>query len=131
MPSAGMRSVQSLLFRAGHQRARALAAPLVARSRKPKESFMDRRHSFLPAFLALLLVASPAGAAEGKLLGPVSLRALLPELLPQFEKSSGHKVTVGYATLGAITERLVKGEPVDVAIVSPVQNEDLQKQGKL
>jgi molybdate transport system substrate-binding protein len=92
---------------------------------------MDRHHSFLPAFLALLLVASPAGAAEVKLLGPVSLRALLPELLPQFEKSSGHKVTVGYATLGAITERLVKSEPVDVAIVSPAQNEDLQKQGKL
>jgi molybdate transport system substrate-binding protein len=92
---------------------------------------MDRHHSFLSAFLALLLVASPAGAAEVKLLGPVSLRALLPDLLPQFEKSSGHKVTVGYATLGAITERLVKGEPVDVAIVSPAQNEDLQKQGKM
>jgi molybdate transport system substrate-binding protein len=92
---------------------------------------MDRHHSFLSAFLAVLLVASPAGAAEVKLLGPVSLRALLPELLPQFEKSSGHKVTIGYATLGAITERLVKGESVDVAIVSPAQNEDLQKRGKL
>ena len=86
------------------------------------------------AFSSLLLVAatpSPAHAAEIKLLGPVSLRALLPDLLPQFEKSSGHKVTVGYATLGAITKRLVEGEAVDVAMVSPAQNEDLQKQGKL
>jgi len=82
----------------------------------------------------LLLVAatpSPARAAEIKLLGPVSLRALLPGLLPQFEKSSGHKVTVGYATLGAITKRLVEGEAADVAMVSPAQNEQMQKQGKL
>jgi molybdate transport system substrate-binding protein len=86
------------------------------------------------AFSSLLLVAatpSPAHAAEIKLLGPVSFRALLPDLLQQFEKSSGHKVTVGYATLGAITERLVKGEAADVAIVSPAQNDELQKQGKL
>jgi molybdate transport system substrate-binding protein len=86
------------------------------------------------AFSSLLLVAatpSPARAAEITLLGPVSFRALFPELLPQFEKLSGHKVTVGYATLGAITERLIKGEAADVAIVSPAQNEELQKQGKL
>ena len=86
------------------------------------------------AFFGLLLVAAtpfPAGAAELKLLGPVSLRVIMPDLLPQFEKSSGNKVTVGYATLGAITDRLLKGESADVAIVSPAQNEELQKQGKL
>lgn len=86
------------------------------------------------ALSGLLFVSSsisPARAAEIKLLGPVSLRVVLPGLLPQFEKSSGHKVTVGYATLGAITDRLVKGETVDVAMVSPAQNVELQKQGKL
>src|SRR4029450_11627068 len=86
------------------------------------------------AFSSLLLIAaapSLAQAAEIKLLGPVSLRVVLPSLLPQFEKSSGHKVTVGYDTLGAITKRLVEGEAIDVAMVSPAQNEDLQKQGKL
>jgi molybdate transport system substrate-binding protein len=85
-------------------------------------------------FSSLLLVAatpSPAPAAEIKLLSPFSFRALLPDLLPQFEKSSGHKVTVEYATLGASTERLLKGEAADVAIVSPAQIEELQKQGKL
>ncbi len=86
------------------------------------------------AVLSLLLVAaapSRAHAAEIKLLGPVSLRVVLPGLLSQFEKSSGHKVTVGYDTLGAITKRLVGGEAVDVPMVSPAQNDDLQKQGKL
>jgi molybdate transport system substrate-binding protein len=82
----------------------------------------------------LLLIAAtlaPARAAEIKLLGPASFRVLFPELLPQFEKSSGHKVTAAYAPLGVITERVIKGEDVDVAIVSGKQNEELQKQGKL
>ena len=85
------------------------------------------------AFVILMPVAvvPSAHAAEIKLLGPVSLRVVLPGLLAQFEKSSGHKVTVGYATLGAITKRVVEGEAVDVPMVSPEQNEDLQKQGKL
>jgi molybdate transport system substrate-binding protein len=86
------------------------------------------------AFSGLLLIAatpSPARAAEISLLGPASFRVLFPKLLPQFEKSSGHKVTAGYAPLGVITERVIKGEAVDVAIVSGKQNEELQKQGKL
>ena len=56
---------------------------------------------------------------------------MLPSLLPEFETPSGHKVIVGYATLGAITKRLLEGEPADVAMVFPQQNEELQKQGKL
>ena len=86
------------------------------------------------AFSGLLLIAatpSPARASEIKLLGPASFRVLFPELLPQFEKSSGHKVAAAYAPLGVITERVIKGEAVDVAIVSGEQNEELQKQGKL
>jgi molybdate transport system substrate-binding protein len=100
------------------------------------------KHSVVSTFAAvisvglssLLLIAatqSPAGAAEIKLLGPASFRVLFPKLLPQFEKSSGHKVTADYAPLGVITERVIKGEAIDVAIVSGKQNEELQKQGKL
>jgi molybdate transport system substrate-binding protein len=86
------------------------------------------------AFSGLLLLAampSRTRAAEISLLGPASFRVLLPELLQQFEKSSGHKVTAGYAPLGVITERVLQGEAVDVAIVSGKQNEELQKEGKL
>jgi molybdate transport system substrate-binding protein len=86
------------------------------------------------AFSGLLLIAatpSPVRADEVKLLGPASFRVLFPELLPQFEKSSGHRVTAAYAPLGVITERVIKGEAVDVAIVSGKQNEELQRQGNL
>jgi len=86
------------------------------------------------AFFSFFLIAgmpSLARAAEIKLLGPASFRILFPKLLPQFEKTSGHKVTASYAPLGVITERVIKGENVDVPIVSGQQNEELQKQGKL
>src|ERR1051326_8201303 len=86
------------------------------------------------AFSSLLLMAatsSPARAAEIKLLGPASFRVLFPKLLPEFEKSSDDNVTAGYAPLGVITERVIKGETVDGVIVSGKQNEELQKQGKL
>ena len=86
------------------------------------------------AFAGLMLtVATPfsAQAAEIKLLASVALRILLPELLPQFENATGHKVTVGYGTLGAVTERLAKGEATDVAMLTSAQIDRLQTEGKL
>jgi molybdate transport system substrate-binding protein len=86
------------------------------------------------AFSSLLVIATTSSstrAAEVTLQGPASLRVLFPDLLPQFEQSSGHKVTAAYAPLGVITDRVIKGDAIDVAIVSGKQNEELQKQGKL
>jgi molybdate transport system substrate-binding protein len=80
--------------------------------------------------LALALPTVQATAAEIKLLAGGSMRVLLPELLPQFEKSSGHKVTIEYGTLGANKDRVMKGEG-DVAIVTGAHNDELLKQGKL
>jgi molybdate transport system substrate-binding protein len=85
----------------------------------------------LSGLLLMEMTPSPARAAEITLLGPVSFRVLFPKLLPQFEKSSGDNVVASYAPLGVITERVSKGEVIDVAIVSGKQNEELQKQGKL
>ena len=99
-----------------------------------KMAIKQERAMFKRSVAAILLVtamACTAHAAELKLLGPVSLRIVLPTQLQQFGTSSGHEVTVGYDTLGAITKRITDGEAVDVAMVSPAQIKDLQKQGKL
>jgi len=40
-------------------------------------------------------------------------------------------VTVDYATVGVITDRLLKGDAADVTIVTAPQMEELQKQGKI
>jgi molybdate transport system substrate-binding protein len=81
----------------------------------------------------LTAVATPAtsNAAEVKLLGAAALRHTFGELLPQFERDTGHKVNVAYGSVGALTDRLKRGEVADVAIVSDTQIDELQKSGKV
>src|SRR4051794_33443256 len=45
-------------------------------------------------------------AAELKLLSASALHPAIDELVPDFEKSSGHKVTVAYGTAGAVADRV-------------------------
>lgn len=53
-------------------------------------------------------------------------------LIPQFERSSGHKVTFDFdGAIGAMTERVKAGEAADVVIVSGPQLDMLEKQGKV
>ena len=94
------------------------------------------RRSVAVAFAAVICSAvsgtpTAALAADLKLLGPVSLRVVLPSVLPQFEQSTGHKVPVGYATIGTFTKRVLDGEAADVVMVSPGQNDELRQRGKL
>jgi molybdate transport system substrate-binding protein len=59
------------------------------------------------------------------------LQPAVRELLLKFEESSGHKVTATYQTAGALTDRIQKGDAVDVAIVSAPQIDELEKAGKV
>src|SRR5258707_14447742 len=53
-------------------------------------------------------------------------------LIPQFEQSSGHKVAFDFnGAIGAMADRVQKGEAADVVIVSGPQIESLEKQGKV
>src|SRR5438874_13443447 len=85
--------------------------------------------------LACLLIITAAGstarADEIRLLCASAWRPGIAGLIPGFEKTSGHKVTINYGTVGSLTERLKKGEAADVAIVSGPQLDDLQRQGKI
>jgi molybdate transport system substrate-binding protein len=70
--------------------------------------------------LGVALVSITAGstvtAADIKLLCAVALHPAIDALIPDFEKSSGHKVTVAYGNAGAIADRFQKGEAADLVI---------------
>src|SRR4051795_406279 len=74
------------------------------------------RHYMLSAVIVLgltllgITAGSAARAAEIKLLCAVALHPAIDVLLPDFEKSSGHKVTVAYGNACAIADRFQKGE---------------------
>ena len=74
---------------------------------------------------------SMATAAEIKLLSAVALHPAIDALIPDFEKSSGHKVTVAYGTAGGVAERVQRGESVDLVISAAPRIEQLQAQGKV
>jgi molybdate transport system substrate-binding protein len=74
---------------------------------------------------------STARAAEIKLLCAVALQPGMIALIPDFEKSSGHKVTVAYGTAGAVADRVQKGEAADLVISSVPMIDRLQAQGML
>src|SRR4051795_1182959 len=72
-----------------------------------------------------------ASAAEIKLLCAVALHPAIDALIPDFEKSSGHQVTVAYGNAGAIAERFRKGEAADIVINAAPLMDQLQAQGKV
>jgi len=72
-----------------------------------------------------------AKAAEIKLLSAVALHPAIDALIPEFEKSLGHKLTVAYGTAGAVADRIQKGEAADVVISSVPMIDRLQAQGKV
>ena len=65
-----------------------------------------------------ITAGSTARAAEIKLLCAVALQPAMVALIPDFEKSSGHKVTIAYGTAGAVADRVQKGEAADIVISS-------------
>jgi molybdate transport system substrate-binding protein len=75
--------------------------------------------------------ASTARAAEIKLLCAVALHPAIDALIPDFERSSGHKVAVAYGTAGAVADRIQKGEAADIIISSVPMIDRLQSQGKV
>ncbi len=85
--------------------------------------------------LGLALLGNTAGstarAAELKLLSASALHPAIDALIPDFEKSSGHKVTVAYGTAGAVADRVQKGDAADIVISSVPMIDRLQAQGKI
>jgi len=73
--------------------------------------------------LLTLLIAlagiAPAAAADLKLLTSGAFKSVALELVPEFEKKTGHKVTVENDTAGAVARRVGGGEYVDVVVMPP------------
>jgi len=78
-----------------------------------------------------ITTGSTARAAEIRLLSASALHPAIDALIPDFEKSSGHKVTVAYGTAGAVADRVQKGEAADIVISSLPTIDRLQAQGKV
>lgn len=82
------------------------------------------------ALLALMPVGN-ARAAELKVIASNAAKEAVLDLIPAFEKSSGHKVTMIWAGTEAITKRIGGGEVVDVVLIAAPNIDKLISEGKL
>ena len=83
------------------------------------------------AIAAVLLFSGIAHAAEVKLFASGALKEAYLELLPEFEKVSGHKVSVAWSSTTDIQKRTMAGEAADLVILGDAGTQELLKQGKL
>ena len=88
-------------------------------------------NSRLFAAAAALLWAGTASAAELTVLSTQATKEAYEELVPQFEKATGHKVTTVFTGTLAVNKRLADGETCDVLIMSSDSIEEHLKSGKL
>ena len=78
-----------------------------------------------------LLVSGLANAAEVRVLSTQATEEAYRELVPQFEKASGHKVTTVFTGTLDANKRLAAGETYDVLIMSAPSIEEHTKGGKV
>jgi molybdate transport system substrate-binding protein len=80
-----------------------------------------------------LILFSPVSvsAAEIRFQCTDALESSMHELIPAFEKASGHSVKISVANAGTIAERVRKEDIADLAIVLPPQWESLRQEGRI
>ena len=54
----------------------------------------------------------------------------MPNLTPQFEKATGHRLNIGYGLAAELKKRVLEGETADVIILTRAMMDKLQKQNK-
>jgi len=80
---------------------------------------------------AALLLSGAAGAAEIKVLSTQATEEAYKEMVPQFEKASGHKVTTAFTGTLGVMKRLSDGEAYDLLIMSRQSIDELSQSGKV
>ena len=78
----------------------------------------------------LLGLGIKAEAAELKVLSAFGMQSVLEDLGPKFERATGHKLAISFATGGATVKRAQDGEAADVVITLGQGIDTLVKDGK-
>ena len=81
-------------------------------------------------FMFLLVLGIKAEAAELKVLSAIGMQSVMEDLGPKFERATGHKLAISFATAGATVKRVQGGEAADVVITVRQGIDTLVKDGK-
>jgi len=79
----------------------------------------------------MVIGTTTAHAAEIKVIASAAVKEIVLDVIPAFEKSSGHKVTAIWAGTEAITKRISGGEVVDIVLIAAPNIQKLISEGRL
>jgi molybdate transport system substrate-binding protein len=89
-------------------------------SRREIQQERSMRHIFWSAVaMSVMCNSNAARAAEITLIAPGGIRAAVQQMIPDFERATGHKVKATFGSGGGTKDRVIKGEAFDVPIVQP------------
>jgi molybdate transport system substrate-binding protein len=74
---------------------------------------------------------STANAAELTVYSTIGVQGAVEELVPQFEKASGHRPVLTWATAPMLVKRLQGGETADVMILNLAGIDTMSKEGRI
>jgi molybdate transport system substrate-binding protein len=92
------------------------------------------RSKMLPLAAAVgiaLCTSAASGAVELKLLTAGAFKSTVVALIPEYEKTSGNKVSVENDTVGGLMKRIEAGESFDVVVMTPETVDQLIGKGKV
>ncbi len=76
-------------------------------------------------------MAVPVHAAEVTVIASTAMREVLEELLPMFERTSGHKVVVSFQSGSVLPVKIKEGAQADLVVTTPATLDDLAAAGKV
>src|SRR5258706_5460374 len=78
-----------------------------------------------------MLAATSVNAAEITVTASTAMREVLAELVPMFERTSGHKVAVTFLSGAVLPVKMKEGAQTDLVVTTPETIDDLVKAGKV
>jgi molybdate transport system substrate-binding protein len=81
-------------------------------------------------FMFLLVVGIAAQAAEVKVLSVLTIKEVMEDLGPKFERATGHQLAITFGTSGGVVKLVQGGEIADVVIIPQPGIDRLVKEGK-
>jgi molybdate transport system substrate-binding protein len=92
---------------------------------------MRYRVWLLASAVGAVLSTTASQAVELKLLTAGAFKSTVVALLPEYERTSGNKVSVETETVGALMKRIEAGESFDVVVMTPETVDQLTGKGKV
>lgn len=94
------------------------------------------RSGFLLSFrvaacVAVGLATAIADAADIHVLSTPTLKSVLLDLQPEFERTTGHRLLMQFDSVSALKRRIEAGEPFDVTVLLPAAISDLERQHRV